>query len=110
MQVHFVESRGVRAVTYERWVHLDEHHGTYVRMEIDDDGAWLQVHEPTNLRVPLRFPGDTDFLDAGDSKDHNFELERLLTLDSPGVKRTPNPVEIYRPITTGDDGWIVRTP
>ena len=61
MQIHFVEEGGIRAVPYERWVDISEHHGTYVKMDIDADGAWVQIHEPSELKMPLRYPDELDF-------------------------------------------------
>ena len=106
MQVHFVEAGGVRAIPYERWIDLDERYGTHVSMDIDPAGAWVQSHQPTGLRVPLRFPDDHDF----GAKSVNFELERLLTKNSPGVQLTPNPVAVFRPLQFDSRGWFVRTP
>ena len=106
MQVHFIEQDGVRAIPYERWVDIDDTHGTYVVMEIDADGAWVQVHKPLGLRVPLRFPGEKDFGVA----QGNFELERLLTKDSPGVRTRPNPVLVHRPFQSDSGEWLVRVP
>jgi hypothetical protein len=60
IQQHFVEEAGNRAIPYRRWVDSDDHSGTYVDMQIDDSGAWLQIYEPTRLGVPLRFPGESD--------------------------------------------------
>ena len=105
MQIHFVEKGGTRAIPYERWIDIDEKHGTYVRMDIDTNGAWVQIHEPTGLRVPLRFPDEPDFL----AVTGNFEIQDRLTLSSPGVSPKPNPVAVYR-LSTDDEGrWLVRT-
>lgn len=110
MQVHFVEQAGVRAVPYTRWVDISDDYGTYVQMDIDEDGAWVQIHEPSGLRIPLRFPDEPDFGATGGSTGSDRELERLLTLDSPGVIRRPNPVQVYRPLLTPSGDWVVRTP
>jgi len=67
MQIHFVERDANRALPYEHWVDIDETHGTYVKMDIDDKGYWVQIHEPTGLEVPLRFPGGPDFGDASNN-------------------------------------------
>ena len=109
MQIHFVEAAGVRAIPYRHWVDVDEQHGTYVNMEIDDDGAWVQVHEPSGSRVPLRFPGESDFRSAAGTTSENFELARSLSWDSPGVVARPNPVELYSPVLTEGDRWVVWT-
>lgn len=106
MQIHFVEKDGTRAIPYERWVDVDGTYGTYVKMDIDADGAWVQIHEPSHLEVPLRFPDEQDFGAAF----VNFELQDRLTKDSPGVYHTPNPVKVYRPIRTIEGEWVVRTP
>lgn len=105
MQVHFVERGGTRAIPYERWVDIDESNGTYVKMDIDAEGAWVQLHEPSGLKVPLRFPGESDF-GAGSG---NLDLERLLTKDSPGVQVRPNPVLMYKPYLADSGECLVRT-
>ena len=79
MQIHFIGRAGVRAVPYERWVDIDDAHGTYVTMDIDAEGAWVQIHRPSGLRVPLRFPGESDFGSASEQAATNVELESLLT-------------------------------
>jgi hypothetical protein len=103
IQPYFVEEAGTRAIPYRRWVDIDDHCGTYVDMLIDDNGAWVQVHEPTGLRVPLRFPGEQGFWPA---KDFNFSLERSLTADSPGVIESPNPTRVFAPFRTAE-GQII---
>ncbi len=110
MQVLFVEDGGVRAIPYERWVEIDQTHGTYVLMDIDAEGRWVQVHEPSGLKVLLRFPTEPSFGPRHGATRSNFELERLLTRDSPGVQPTPNPVVAYRGFGDGSGGWRVRTP
>ena len=110
MQVHLIEKAGIRAVPYERWVDIDEAHGTYVTMDIDAVGAWVQVHGPSGLTVPLRFPGEPDFGLASGTKATNFELESLLTTESPGVQPTPNPVLAYKGFSNESGEWLVRTP
>lgn len=105
MQVHFVEKGGARAIPYERWVDIDENYGTYVRMDIDTNGGWVQIHEPSGLNVPLRFPGEQEF----GAVTGNFEVQDKLTLSSPGVLPKPNPVAVYRLSTDDEGGWLVRT-
>lgn len=106
MQVHFVEKGGTRAIPYERWVDIDENCGTYVKTDIDADGAWVQIHEPSQLEVPLRFPEEQDFGGVLG----NFELQDRLTKDSLGIQPRPNSVLVYRPVLTVSGGWVVRTP
>jgi len=110
MQINFVTSDGVFALPYERWVDLGNGLGTYVTMDIDEVGAWVQKHQPTGLTVPLRFPGEEDFMDPEEATGQNFQLEKLLSFDSMGVSPTPNPVHIYRPITTSEGEMHLRTP
>ena len=110
MQIHFIERGGVRAVPYERWVDIDDGHGTYVTMDIDAEGAWVQIHRPSGLRVPLRFPGEPDFGSASEQTATNFELESRLTKESPGVQLTPNPVPVYKGLSNASGEWLVRTP
>lgn len=105
MQIHFIERDGNRAVPYERWVNIDEVYGTYVKMDIDAAGYWVQLHEPTGLEVRLRFPGEADFGEEGG----NFEIERLLDRNSPGVQRRPNPVLQYKPYLSDSGEWLLRT-
>ena len=113
MQVHFVERGGTRAIPYERWVDIDESVGAYVMMDIDyvmmdidAEGAWRQIHEPSGLTVPLRFPEEPDF----NAVSSNFELQRQLTKDSPGVQLKPNPVEVYKLLPDASVGCVVRIP
>ena len=110
MQVFFVEDGGVRAIPYERWVDIDQTHGTYVLMDIDAEGRWVQIHEPSGLRAPLRFPTAPDFGAVNGATCSNFELERHLTRDSPGVQPRPNPLLAWRGFGDGAGGWKVRTP
>jgi len=110
MQVHFVEQDGVRAVPYQRWVEVDKDHGTYVLMDIDADGRWVQLHEPTGMRVPLRFPDEKDFGKVSTATHDNFVLESRLTKDSPGVKPKSNQVKLYELRTSASGDLIVRTP
>ena len=105
MQIHFIERGGNRAIPYERWVDIDESYGTYVKMDIDAAGYWVQIHEPTGLEVPLRFPGEADFGDEGG----NFEIERSLDRNSAGVQRRPNPVHLYKPYLSDSGEWLLRT-
>ena len=106
MQLYFVEDAGVRAIPYRRWVDIGSSHGTYVNMAIDADGAWVQEHEETGLRVPLRFPGESDFRTASGGS-VNFQLERDLSLDSPGVVLRPLAVTAFSPMKSESGGWIV---
>ena len=106
MQVHFVERGGTRAIPYERWVDIDESVGTYVMMDIDAEGAWRQIHEPSGLTVPLRFPDEPDF----NAVSSNFELQRQLAKDSPGVQPKPNPVAVYKLLPDASGGCLVRIP
>lgn len=114
MQLHCVAAEGIFAFPYDRWVDLDDEHGTYVTMDIDDDGRWVQVHEPTGLRVPLRFPGEPDFHSPLGATGYNFAIEKLLTLTSLGVERTPRVgnvlkvVEAFRPPYNKE--WMTRLP
>ena len=105
MQIHFVEEGGTRSLPYDHWVDIDESHGTHVKMDIDDAGCWVQIHEPTSLEVPLRFPGEPDFDDVS----KNFELEQSLNRDSPGILLRPYPVPIYMPRLSESGEWLVRT-
>jgi hypothetical protein len=113
MQLHYLAAEGIFAFPYDRWVDLDDEHGTYVTMDIDDDGAWVQVHEPTGIRVPLRFPGQLDFPIPSGATRYNFEIENLLTPSSPGVERTPRvgamkAFIIFRPPYNNE--WVTRYP
>ena len=52
---------------------------------------------------------DSTYIDRGAGAG-NFELQGQLRISSPGVVPRPNPVEVYRLISTDDDGgWLVRT-
>ena len=106
MQVHFVEREGTRAIPYKRWVDVNDTHGTYMTMDINEDGLWVQIHEPSGLRVPLRFPSEPEF----NRESENFELETCLTPDTPGVVARPNPILLYQLFLTEDDEVVVRTP
>jgi hypothetical protein len=108
MQVHFVEKGGIRAIPYRRWVDVGGGYGTYVTMALDAEGAWVQIHGPTGLRVPLRFPGEPDFGEAGGAS-VNFELERQLDKDSPGVIPTPDIVQAYE-LFSDETGVIAGVP
>ena len=114
MQIHCVAAEGLFEFPYDRWVDLDDEHGTYVTMDIDDNGRWVQVHEPTGLRIPLRFPGEPDFPLPPGATGCNFAIEKLLTPISPGVERSPRVgdvlrvVEIFRP--PHNNAWITRIP
>ena len=105
MQIHFVEQGGSRSRPYDHWVDIDELHGTRVKMDIDDTGCWVQIQEPTGFEVPLRFPGEHDF----DDVHKNFELERSLDKNSPGVELRPDSVPIYMPYLSNSGDWLVRT-
>ena len=104
-QIHYVTREGEFAVPYERWININRTHGTYVQMDIDDNGRWVQFHKPTGRQIPLGLPGQdsTDF----SSRNLAFELQSQLTSKSEGVVPQQNPQLIYRPI--GDD-WDIRTP
>ena len=109
MQVHMVDAERVMALPYHRWIEVAPGYGTYVTMDFDDEGAWVQVHEGTGLRVPLRYPGESDFMDAPGSTGTNFELETLLTPDSPGVEPTPRAVTLYKLFRDSSGQPLVRT-
>lgn len=104
-QIHLVTRQGVFAIPYEQWVDIDDSHGTYARMDIDDKGGWIQEHVPTGLRIPLGLIGQ-DKLNLS-SRNLSFELKSRLTTSSAGVVRKQNPQIVYKPI--GDD-WVLRTP
>jgi hypothetical protein len=94
MQAHLVNADGAFALPYERWMDVTPGHGTYVRMDVDDAGRWVQVHEPSQTRVPLRFPGEPEATPEGGS---NYELVSVLKESTPGVEPTPQPLVRYRP-------------
>lgn len=107
-QVHFIMSSGVYAVPYERWVDLNGQVGTYVSMDIDTDGFWVQVHKPSGLSIRLGFPHHDEFTLDPSQVNRTFDVRERLTPDSPGVVARSNPQELYRPIDR--DEWIVRVP
>lgn len=104
-QIHYVTREGVFAVPYRRWVSIGDAHGTYVQMDIDDQGRWVQIHEPTGRRIPLGLLGQ-DVIHYS-TRNLVFDLQSELDPTSPGVVKKQNPQSIYEP--TGDD-WDVRTP
>ena len=73
------------ALPYERWIDLDVDVGTYVLMDIDSEGYWVQKHEPSGLEVRLQFPRDDDFLKRDQAINRTFDISDQLPLDSPGV-------------------------
>ena len=65
-------------------------------MDIDTRGQWVQVHEPSGLRIPLGFPFQDDFTLQDSGIKHTFDLRERLTAKSPGVVPKTNPVLLYR--------------
>lgn len=109
MQVYLIDSERVMALPYHRWVDVASGYGTYVTMDFDGEGAWVQAHEGTGLRVPLRHPAESDFMGAAGSTGTTFELETRLTPESPGVEPRPMAVTLYQLFRDASGQPLVRT-
>ena len=91
-QVHLVLPGGVYPLPYQRWINLGAGMGTWVNMEINSNDQWVQVHEPTGLRIPLASPYVLPDRDVQSI----FDMKEYLDRSSPGVIPESNPQKIYQ--------------
>jgi ATP-dependent protease HslVU (ClpYQ) peptidase subunit len=106
-QIMLLTSSGIYAVPYERWVDVTPELGTYVCMDIDAVGRWVQRHEPSGLSVPLGNPFRDEFTIRDRSQNLTFDLAERLTHRSPGIRKRSNPQYVFGPI---HGEWVLRTP